>query len=187
VRLRQSFFARDATSVAPELLGKRLVVGRCQGRITEVEAYTNDDPASHAFRGPTPRNSAMFGPAGRLYVYFTYGMHHCANIVTGLPGDGQGVLLRAVEPVAGLDQMRARRGPRVAERDLTNGPGKLAQAFGLSIADTGRLAVVHDDGIAVIVPPPGPRIGITRAVDWPRRWVLPSATSSRVGGLWPDA
>jgi DNA-3-methyladenine glycosylase len=182
VRLRSEFFARDALVVAPELLGKRLVVGRCQGRISEVEAYTSDDPASHSFRGMTPRTAAMFGPAGRFYVYFTYGMHHCANIVTGRPGDGQGVLLRAVVPVAGLDEMRARRGPRVAERDLTNGPGKLAQAFGLGLADTGRVAVVHDDGIEVVVPAPGPRIGITKAVEWPRRWVLPSATSNRAGG-----
>ena len=175
-RLPVSFFARHSTEVAPELLGKRLVVGRCQGRISEVEAYTDDDPASHAFRGPTPRNAAMFGPPGRFYVYFTYGMHHCANIVTGTVGVGQGVLLRGVEPVAGLELMRARRGP-VPDTRLADGPGKLAQAFGLGLADNGRLAVVHDDGIEVLIPPPGPRIGIKKAADWPRRWLLPLSGS----------
>jgi DNA-3-methyladenine glycosylase len=170
-RLPISFFARDSTEVAPDLLGKRFVVGRCHGRITEVEAYTSDDPASHAYRGRTPRNAVMFGPAGRLYVYFTYGMHHCVNVVTGHPGDGQAVLLRGVTPVQGLATMRSRRGP-VPDARLADGPGKLAQAFGLDLADNGRLAVVYDDGIDVTVPPPGPRIGITRAVDWPRRWIL---------------
>ena len=183
-RLPVAFFARDATVVAPDLLGKRLVVGRCHGRITEVEAYTADDPASHAFRGPTPRNTVMFGPPGRFYVYFTYGMHHCANIVTGTVGVGQGVLLRAVEPVAGLATMRARRGA-VADQRLADGPGKLAQAFGLGLADNGRRAVVYDDGIEIDVPPPGPRIGITRAVDWPRRWQLPSAANRRGGAQSP--
>ena len=183
-RLPVAFFAREATVVAPDLLGKRLVVGRCHGRITEVEAYTSDDPASHAFRGPTPRNAVMFGPPGRFYVYFTYGMHHCANIVTGTAGVGQGVLLRGVQPLAGLATMRARRGA-VADRRLADGPGKLAQAFGLGLADNGRRAVVYDDGIEVDVPPPGPRIGITKAADWPRRWLLPSAASGRGGGPWP--
>jgi DNA-3-methyladenine glycosylase len=180
-RLPQSFFARDATVVAPDLLGKRLVVGPCVGRITEVEAYTSDDPASHCFRGRTTRNAVMFGPAGRWYVYFSYGIHYCANIVTGEEGDGQAVLLRAVEPLEGLDVMRARRGP-VADRMLANGPGKLTQAIGLDLTDNGSSVAVFDDGVAVVVPAPGPRIGITKAVDWPRRWVLPSAASSRAGG-----
>jgi DNA-3-methyladenine glycosylase len=172
-RLAISFFARHSTQVAPDLLGKRLVVGRCQGRITEVEAYSSDDPASHTFRGPTSRNAVMFGPPGRLYVYFSYGMHHCVNIVTGPAGEGQAVLLRGVEPLTGLAQMRARRGP-VRDGRLADGPGKLAQAFGLDLGDNGRLAVVYDDGIEVAIPPPGPRIGITKAADWPRRWVLGS-------------
>lgn len=184
-RLPIAFFARDSTTVAPELLGKRLVVGRCQGRITEVEAYTEDDPASHAFRGPTARNAVMFGPAGRFYVYFTYGMHHCANIVTGPVGVGQGVLLRGVEPVAGLNLMRARRGP-VPDRRLADGPGKLAQAFALDLRANGRLVTVYDDGVDVDVPSPGPRIGITKAMDWPRRWLLPSAASNRAGGRRRD-
>jgi DNA-3-methyladenine glycosylase len=173
-RLGQEFFARDATIVAPELLNKVFVVDGCAGRITEVEAYTSDDPASHCFRGRTARNAVMFGPPGRLYVYFTYGMHHCVNIVTGTEGDGQAVLLRAAEPLDGLGAMRARRGP-VPDRSLTDGPGKLTQALGLDLTDNGRCAEVYDDGVA----PPGeprvgPRVGIRQAVDWPRRFRLPA-------------
>lgn len=172
-RLSPSFFARHSTEVAPDLLNKRFVVGECAGRIVEVEAYSSDDPASHTFRGPTARNAAMFGPGGRLYVYFTYGMHHCVNIATGPEGNGQGVLLRAMTPLDGIELMRERRGPR-PDRQLTDGPGKIAQAFGLTLADNGRIAEVYDDG----VPPPaepliGPRVGISKAVDWPRRFRVP--------------
>jgi DNA-3-methyladenine glycosylase len=172
-RLPPSFFARHSTDVAPALLNKRFVVGECAGRIVEVEAYSSDDPASHTHRGRTARNAAMFGPPGRLYVYFTYGMHHCVNISTGADGDGQGVLLRAVVPIAGVETMRERRGGR-RDNELTDGPGKVAQAFGLTLADNGRLAEVYDDGVP---PPPapliGPRVGITKAVDWPRRFRVP--------------
>jgi DNA-3-methyladenine glycosylase len=116
----------------------------------------------------------MFGPPGRLYVYFSYGMHHCVNIVTGSDGDGQAVLLRALEPLDGIAAMRMRRGA-VPDRALTDGPGKLAQALGLDLSDNGRAAEVYDDG----TPPPehprvGPRVGITRAADWPRRFRLPA-------------
>src|SRR3954469_7044251 len=156
----RSFLARDALEVAPELLNKVLVSGPCAGRIVEVEAYRSDEPAAHSFRGPTPRTQVMFGPAGHLYVYFSYGMHNCANVVTGHPGDGQGVLLRGVQPIAGLDEMRARRGAR-ADRELANGPGKLTQAFGIDLSDNGRRVKIHDDGVEVVVPVPGPRIGIT--------------------------
>jgi DNA-3-methyladenine glycosylase len=174
-RLGSEFFARDATVVAPELLNKLFVLGRCAGRIIEVEAYTNDDPAAHTFRGPTPRNAVMFGPAGRLYVYVSYGMHHCVNIVTGRVGDGQAVLLRALVPERGIDEMRARRG-YPPDRRLCDGPGKLTQAFGIDRNHDGRIADMQDDGVAPPVEPlVGPRVGISRAVDWPRRFRVPSS------------
>lgn len=173
IGLAEDFFGRDATEVAPDLLGKTFVVGECSGTIVEVEAYTADDPASHSFRGRTARNEVMFGPPGRLYVYFTYGMHHCANIVTGAEGDGQAVLLRAVLPLTGLDAMRRRRGVR-ADRDLANGPGKLAQAFGLDLSANGDVATVLDAGVVPAMVRAGPRVGISRAVDWPRRWLAVS-------------
>lgn len=175
-RLPVAFFARDATVVAPELLNKRLVVGGCAGRIVEVEAYTSDDPASHSFRGRTVRNDVMFGPPGRLYVYFTYGMHHCANVTTGRHGDGQAILLRAALPLEGIELMRTRRHDR-PDRLLANGPGKLAEAFALGLGDNGQLAEIYDDG----TPPPadplvGPRVGITKGADWPRRYRVPPPT-----------
>jgi DNA-3-methyladenine glycosylase len=176
-RVTRRLLAGDAPDVAPLLLNKLLVHGECIGRIIEVEAYREDDPASHTFRGRTPRNAVMFGPAGHLYVYFTYGMHFCANIVTGPEGVGAAVLLRAVEPVAGVDLMSARRGGR---RQLADGPAKLCQAFGIGRDHdgtdllTGAGVGLYDDG----VPPPidprvGPRVGITRAVDVPWRWRAP--------------
>lgn len=172
-RLGPAFFGRHSTVVAPELLNKVFRFGGCAGRIVEVEAYSSDDPASHAYRGKTARNAVMFGPPGRLYVYFTYGMHHCVNISTGPDGDGQGVLLRAVEPLDGIELMQHRRGP-VRDRDLTNGPGKLAQAFGLDLSHNGERADVEDDGVPSPDPPMvGPRIGISKAVDWPRRFRVP--------------
>lgn len=165
--------------MAPQLLNKLLVHGACVGRIVEVEAYREDDPASHTFRGRTKRNEVMFGPAGHLYVYFTYGMHFCANVVAGREGVGAAVLLRAVEPVAGLELMSERRSGR---RQLADGPAKLCQAFGIDGADngtdllTGGGVGLFDDG----VPPPsdprvGPRIGISKAVDVPWRWRTPLA------------
>jgi DNA-3-methyladenine glycosylase len=172
-RLDETFFARNATVVAPQLLNKVFVADGCSGRIVEVEAYTSDDPASHCYRGRTPRNAVMFGPPGRLYVYFSYGMHHCVNIVTGDEGDGQAVLLRAVEPIDGVDVMRSRRGA-VPHRSLADGPGKLTQALGLDLTDNGRAAEVYDDGVAPPAHPRiGPRVGITQAADWPRRFRLP--------------
>ena len=132
-RLPRSFYARPSIEVAPDLLGhvlvRRLPDGsRASARIVEVEAYEPDDPASHAFRGQTPRNATMFGPPGRLYVYFTYGMHFCMNAVARGPGEGSAVLLRAGEPLDGLDGMRGRRG-REPARELCSGPARLTQAL----------------------------------------------------------
>jgi DNA-3-methyladenine glycosylase len=172
--LDEEWFARDAPAVAAELLNKVLVVGRCSGRIIEVEAYMRDDAASHSFHGETRRNAVMFGPAGRLYVYFTYGMHHCANVVTGTRRDGQAVLLRALQPLTGIDEMATRRG---RSTNLADGPGKLCQALGIDLAANG--VVLYDGGDIRIeddgTPPPasprvGPRIGITKGVDTPWRW-----------------
>lgn len=176
-RVPRALLAHDAPSVAPLLLNKLLVHGPCVGRIVEVEAYRDDDPASHTFRGRTPRNSVMFGPAGHLYVYFTYGMHYCSNVVTGPAGSGTAVLLRAVEPLAGLDVMRERRGGR---SQLTDGPAKLCQAFAIGPEHNG-VDVCRGSGVGLFddgTPPPeqplvGPRIGITKALDVQWRWRVP--------------
>lgn len=157
-RLPQRFFERHSTAVAPDLLNKLFIVGDTAGRIVEVEAYSSDDPAAHTFRGRTKRNEVIYGPAGHLYVYFIYGMHYCVNIVTGLPDDGQAVLIRAVM-VDGIDPRR------------TNGPGKLCRYLGIDMSMSGDRANIADDA----TPPPltplvGPRVGITKATDWPRRW-----------------
>jgi DNA-3-methyladenine glycosylase len=171
-----------APTVARRLLGKVLVSdvegSTVRGRIVEVEAYDEHDPASHSFRGPTPRSAIMFGPPGRLYVYLSYGVHRCANVVVGPTGSGQAVLLRAVAPLEGVETMTARRGRRT---DLADGPGKLCQAFGIEL-DHGGVDLLDpaspirlvDDG----TPPPahplvGPRIGITKAVDTPWRFRTP--------------
>jgi DNA-3-methyladenine glycosylase len=144
---RLDFFARPCLAVAPDLLGAylvhRLADGeRLVGRIVEVEAYLGDgsDPGSHAHRGQTPRNQAMFGPPGRLYVYRSYGIHTLANVVCEAPGHGAAVLLRAIEPVAGTSRMRAARGltSRARQREISNGPGKLTQALGITLDDYGQ-------------------------------------------------
>ena len=174
-RVPRLLVSGDAPDVAPLLLNKLLVHGDCVGRITEVEAYRGDDPASHTFGGRTKRNEVMFGPAGHLYVYFTYGMHFCANVVTGAEGDGAAVLLRAVEPVSGIDLMLERRNGR--HRAIADGPAKLCPAFGIDGSCNGADLLdgdgpgLFDDG----TPPPrrprvGPRVGISKAVDVPWRW-----------------
>jgi DNA-3-methyladenine glycosylase len=191
-RLPRRFFARPSTTVAPELLGqvlaRRLPRGEIlRARIVETEAYEEDDPASHAFRGRTPRNGVMFGPAGHLYVYFTYGMHHCMNVVTRREGEGSAVLLRAAEPIDGLAAMeRARGTDRV--RDLCRGPARLAQAFAVDRSLDGGDLVGGDevwiergavsDGAVVRS---GPRVGIRVGTDRPWRywWEGPWVSVSR--------
>jgi DNA-3-methyladenine glycosylase len=144
---RLDFFARPCLEVAPDLLGAylvhRLADGeRLVGRIVEVEAYLGDgsDPGSHAHNGPTRRNQAMFGPPGRLYVYRSYGIHTCANVVCEAQGCGAAVLLRALQPIAGESRMRAARGLSAGApgREIANGPGKLTQALGVTLDDYGR-------------------------------------------------
>ena len=183
--LPRSFYDRDARTVARELLNKLLVTGRgserVAARLVEVEAYCGaDDPGSHAFRGPTARNATMFGPPGHLYVYFTYGMHWCANAVCGPGETPHAVLLRAAVPITGLDIMRTRRAKARRDRDLCSGPARLAQAFGIDRAFDGtdlvRGAVrIIDDGVA---PPRRPgistRIGLStgRGEDLPWRYTV---------------
>ena len=173
------FYARPAVEVAPELLNKVIVAGDRSGRIVEVEAYGGEDDAgSHAWRGPTPRTELMYGPPGYWYVYLSYGVHQCANVVVGNEGTANAVLLRAIEPLTGIDAMRADRGS-VRHRDLANGPGKLTQALGFGAElngahiPTSPVRIV-DDGVA----PPDrpqttPRIGLSenRAPDTPWRFL----------------
>lgn len=184
--LRESWFRRDAPIVALELLNK-VLVSRISGdevvagRIVEVEAYAEDDPASHTFVGRTARNQVMFGPAGRLYVYLSYGIHHCANVVTGPSGVGQALLLRAVVPVRGIETIRSRRRDR-PDRELVNGPGKLCSAFaidlghcGVDVTDQASPVTIVDDGAEPpLSPSVGPRVGITKGVDTPWRFRVPA-------------
>jgi len=165
-----AFFDRHSAVVAPQLLGALLLVEGVGGRIVEVEAYDPSDPASHSFPGPTPRNRVMFGPPARAYVYRSYGIHWCLNFVCG---DAGAVLLRALEPTAGLDLMRARRGIEDL-RALCSGPGKLCQALGVTGEDNGRALApprftLSLPGAAAAVTI-GPRIGISKAVETPWRF-----------------
>jgi DNA-3-methyladenine glycosylase len=170
-RLTRRFFARSVHAVAPDLIGVTLLVDGVGGRIVEVEAYDQEDPASHAFAGRTARNAVMFGAAGHAYVYRSYGIHWCLNFVCDVPGRAEAVLIRALEPTHELDVMRARRGVD-AERSLCSGPGKLGQALGLTPEHNGLaldqppFALLARSGPPKIVT--GPRIGITRATE--RSW-----------------
>ena len=181
------FYVRDPREVAVDLLNKLLIhedpiLGPIGGRIVEAEAYLGAglDPGSHAFRGPGKRNATMFGPPGRLYVYFTYGMHWCSNVVCNPAGGGGAVLMRALAPLVGLDVMWARRPKARRERDLCSGPARLCQALGLTgDLDGADLAtgpvLLLDDG----TPPPSDpgnsvRIGLSpgKGDDSPWRWFV---------------
>jgi DNA-3-methyladenine glycosylase len=168
----------DPLEVAPRLLGAVLTHGGVSVRLTEVEAYAGpDDPGSHAYRGRTPRNSVMFGPPGHLYVYFVYGMHHCANLVTGPDGDPGAVLLRAGEVVAGIDHARSRR-PGASDRDLARGPARLCRALGIDLADNGVRPVI-EPGERVVQISRGPRVGLRHAAQLPWRfWATGDPTVS---------
>jgi len=175
MRLTREFFARSVHEIAPELIGATLLVDGVGGRIVEVEAYDQDDPASHSFRGMTERTAAMFGPPGHAYVYRSYGIHWCLNLVCSPGGRAEAALVRALEPTSGLDAMRERRGLD-APRALCSGPGKLCQALGITRAHDG---LVLDEPPFELVAreskPPlavGTRVGITRAVEQPWRYGL---------------
>jgi DNA-3-methyladenine glycosylase len=187
--LPQAFYRRSSLEVAPELLGKLLVHGNRAARIVEVEAYDGaNDPASHAYRGETARNATMFGPPGRMYVYFTYGMHWCANAVCGPPGVATAVLIRAGVPVRGVEEMRVARPAARRDLDLCRGPARLCQALGIDGTFDGadlrsgdRGVRVLDDGVA---PPTAParsgRVGVRQAADW--RWRFFVADDPYVSG-----
>ena len=181
----RSFYRRDSRLVAPELLNKVLVAGARSGRIVEAEAYCGaEDPGSHAYRGMTRRNATMFGPAGHLYVYFTYGMHWCANAVCEKEGIAHAVLLRGLAPLSGLEAMRAARWTRgqlvQRDRDLCRGPARLCQALGLTGEHDGADVVRGDRGVRVMddgVPPPGTpgvsvRIGLNAGAEHPWRFFV---------------
>lgn len=148
-----------------------------------MEAYEECEPAAHTYAGPTPRNQVMFGRAGLLYTYFTYGMHWCANVVVGEPGHGQAVLLRAAQPLAGQEVFRRRRGDRIPQRDLLRGPARLAQAFGLNRESGGMDLLASDSPVKLLgrdgprpVITSGPRVGVRLAADLPwRHWIADNA------------
>jgi DNA-3-methyladenine glycosylase len=173
--LARDFFARSVHDVAPDLVGVTLLVDGVGGTIVEVEAYDHEDPAAHGYRGMTARNASMFGPPGHAYVYRSYGIHWCLNFVCEGEGVASAVLIRALEPVQGLDEMRRRRGLD-DRRLLCAGPGRLCQALGVTR---------EHDGLPLDEPPfellprreqpeivTGPRIGITEAAERPWRYAL---------------
>ena len=183
-RLDAAFFERSVHEVARELVGCRLFYDGCGGTIVETESYERDDPACHAFAGVTPRTRTLFGPPGRAYVYLSYGIHSLLNFVAEPEGEAAAVLIRALEPTAGVEEMRARRGlssmgagnSTRRDADLCSGPGKLTQALGIGLADND--ADLCRDPFLILPPeagtrPPvlaGPRVGITKAVERPWRF-----------------
>jgi DNA-3-methyladenine glycosylase len=174
-RLTRSFFNRSVHEVAPDLIGATLFVDGVGGRLVEVEAYHQTDPAAHSFHGPTKRNAVMFGPPGYAYIYRSYGIHWCLNFVCEPKESASAVLIRAIEPTAGLAAMRRRRGlsdPRL----LCSGPGRLCQALRVTALHNGLVLdrppfelFAREDDVEVVA---GPRIGLTKAVDKPWRYGL---------------
>jgi DNA-3-methyladenine glycosylase len=186
--LPRAFYRRDARIVAPLLLNKVLAYAGRSGRIVEVEAYAGgEDPGSHAFRGLTKRNAVMFGPPGHLYVYFTYGMHWCANAVCSPPGLATAVLIRALEPLDGVAEMRTARsrGQRhgLSDRDLCRGPARLCQALGIVGEVNGADLVTADRGMRIgddgtpspATPVVTTRVGLSAGADLPWRFAVPDS------------
>jgi DNA-3-methyladenine glycosylase len=172
-RLTKAFFRRSVHEVAPDLIGATLLFNGVGGRLVEVEAYHHTDPAAHSFRGPTARNSVMFGPPGYAYVYRSYGIHWCLNFVCEAEGSASAVLIRALEPTAGLPRMRRRRGVSDT-RLLCSGPGRVCEALGVTGAHNGLALdeppfelLARTDKAEIVA---GPRIGITKAVERPWRY-----------------
>jgi DNA-3-methyladenine glycosylase len=174
-RLTREFFARSVHAVAPELIGATLLVDGVGGVIVEVEAYDQEDPASHGYAGHTARNASMFGPPGHAYVYRSYGVHWCLNLVCDVAGRAEAALVRALEPTDGLDRMRERRGVD-ADRALCSGPGKLCQALGVTREhdglplDEAPFELHERSSVPNVVTTP--RIGISRATEEPWRYLF---------------
>lgn len=174
--LGKKFFNQPTVDLAKALLGKYLVFGDLSGIIVETEAYLyKDDPGCHASRGPTARNAPMFGPAGHTYVYLIYGMYHCLNIVSGKKGEGEAVLIRAVEPVEGIEKMQKRRKTKKLE-NLCNGPGKLTQAFGITRKHNNKSLLegnlrLHDRGIKPLIST-STRIGLSAGKELELRFFI---------------
>jgi DNA-3-methyladenine glycosylase len=174
-RLLPAFFDRSVHEVARDLIGCRLFFAGVGGTIVETESYERDDPACHAYVGLTPRTEVLFGPPGRAYVYLSYGIHSLLNFVAESEGDAAAVLIRALQPSAGLEEMRRRRGER-PDGDLCSGPGKLTEALAIGLDQNG--ADLGSDPFLLLPPDPewncevltGPRIGITKAVERPWRF-----------------
>lgn len=184
--LLAEFYARPTLQVARELIGKTLwsrVDGELtSGVIVETEAYVAAiDPAAHGYRGMTARTRTMFGRPGHAYVYISYGMHHCLNVVTEPEGEAAAILVRALEPRTGITVMRARRGARISDRDLCRGPGRLCQALGITLTEDGvslagpLLWITGTPDWTHSAVATSPRIGITRAVEWPWRFYVPGS------------
>jgi DNA-3-methyladenine glycosylase len=189
LRLSRDFYARSVHDVARDLIGCVVRHGETAGRIVESESYHMDEPACHAYAGLTERTRTLFGPPGRAYVYFSYGVHSLLNAVCEQEGTGAAVLIRALEPVDGVDVMRGRRGLQ-RELDLCSGPGKLTQALGIGLSLNG--SSLEDGPIVVLEREPGEReprivvgerIGITKAADLP--WRFCDAGSAHVSRPWP--